>query len=162
MSCDIGFVELHDLNNKVLIELQAVSHECLLNFNLESDFDWQNLSLLALEVETSDMVGQQLDTNPATIVDWQNGAWSNYEDTLGSTQSDVGGTDMSMRLIDDGSDLYAPVVVPPPGIPQPDAPSSGGGSLCCLLLGLMLRGLLGAVFTKQAVKHKKSEPTLAC
>ena len=114
-----------------------------INFNLETDFDWQNLSLLTLEVETSDMVGQQLDTNPATIVDWQNGAWSNYEDTLGSNQSDMGGTDMSMRLIDDGSDLYAPVVAPPPVIPPPDAPSSGGGSMYWLLLGLMLRGFLG-------------------
>jgi murein tripeptide amidase MpaA len=111
----------------------------IVNFNLDSSFDWQTLSLLALEVSTPDMVGQQLDTNPATVVDWQNGAWINYEDTVGNPDSDLGGLDMSMRLLDDGSDLYAPVVVPPPIIPPPDNSTSGGGSLYWLLVLLVVR-----------------------
>jgi hypothetical protein len=45
-----------------------------------------------LEVVTSDMVGLSLDADPATPVDWQDGAWSEWEDASG-TDGDVGGAD---------------------------------------------------------------------
>jgi hypothetical protein len=93
---------------------QYKSDTFALNFNLPTTFDWQALSLLALEVITTDMVGQALDTNPATIIDWQGGAWSVYEYSVGNLETDTGGIDVSMRLIDDGSDLYT--AAPPPTV----------------------------------------------
>lgn len=110
---------------------------------LPSGFDWATHSLLALSVATTDMVGQSLDTNPATIVDWQTGAWLNYEDTGGATTTDAGGVSVALRLIDDGSDLY-PTANPTP-TPTPNPPSSGGsgGGGSLLWLGILL--VLGLV-----------------
>ncbi|NMP31731.1 zinc carboxypeptidase [Thalassotalea sp. M1531] len=112
---------------------------------MPSDFDWSTSQLLSLKVNVVDMVGQQLDTNPATVVDWQNGHWINLEDTAGESTSDLGGVDQSMRLIDDGRQLYAPI--DPGPAPEPEPPtengggSSGGGSLFWLL-GLLAVGLI--------------------
>ena len=126
---------------------QYKSDTFAVNFNLAPSFDWQALTLLALEVATTDMVGQALDSNPATIIDWQNGAWSAYEDSVGNFETDTGGIDVSMRLIDDGSNLYTPATPPPISNPSPnpvvsDNGSSGGGisgSLIGLLLLLLTR-----------------------
>lgn len=109
---------------------------------MPSDFDWAATTLLSLNVVTTDMTGQQLDTNPSTLVSWQNGGWINYEDVNGSVTSMVGGTDKSMRLIDDGSDLYEVVSIPNP-TPAPKAKSSSGGagfSLLVLLTMITIRG----------------------
>ena len=94
------------------------------NFSLQSSFDWHDTSLLALSIQTTDMTGQALDTNPATVTDWQSGHWTNYEDSHGEL-TDTGGTDKSMRLIDDGSDLYPddtpnPVEPVEPETPEPE------------------------------------------
>ncbi|HZP12882.1 MAG TPA: M14 family zinc carboxypeptidase [Nevskiaceae bacterium] len=61
---------------------------------------------LSLAVTASDFSGNALDANPATPVDWSDGAWSGYEDAT-CASGDVGGTDRSARLIDDGSPLCA-------------------------------------------------------
>lgn len=106
-------------------------------FTLPTGFDWDTHSRLAFSVATTDMVGQSLDTNPATIVDWQSGAWSNYEDTIGGTTTDVGGVSVALRLIDDGSDLYQPANPSPNPTPNPQPPSSGGGG-SLLWLGILL------------------------
>lgn len=126
-------------------------------FTLPESFDWQQLSRLAVEVTTTDFAGQALDANPATVVDWSGGSWRDYEDTQGNADSDEGGTDQSMRLIDDGSPLFAPAAPPPAPAPAPVAPaptdsggSGGGGALSPWLL-LML----GLVLT--FVGYKKSE-----
>ena len=111
---------------------------------LPDTLDWTLLARMALTVETVDMVNQSLDANPATVVDWENGRWQNYENSGGSLL-DTGGIDRSFRLLDDGSELFGslppvvqpPVVEPPPSI---DNSSSGGGSLglwTILLLGLL-------------------------
>lgn len=124
------------------------------NFTLPADFNWQTTSLLSLQVDATDMTGQKLDTNPATISDWQQGHWINYENVDGQ-DNDQGGLDKSMRLIDDGSDLYASPTPTPPPAPTPPAPTptpppapapapennSGGGSI--FWLGLYLFALLG-------------------
>jgi hypothetical protein len=125
-----------------------------LNFNLDTSFDWQALSLLAIELETSDMVGQQLDTNPATIIDWQNGAWLNYEDSEGNITTDAGGTDVSMRLIDDGSELYPPDVPDP--TPTPTPPVSEGGSSGGSVNGLLLVILLIFIAKKRRIEDSPS------
>lgn len=120
-------------------------------FRLTEDFDWSQISLLALEVDTQDFTGQELDTNPGSIIDWQNGAWTNYEDTQGNVNTDKGGVDLSMRWIDDGSDLFItspdvtdPPAPPPISVPNPPVSSSGGGGtsdwlFMSLLLTILLR-----------------------
>lgn len=126
------------------------------SFTLPAGFDWNAHSRLALSIETTDMVGQKLDTNPATIVDWQTGAWTNYEDVLGNPDSDNGGASVALRLIDDGSDLYQPSNPPTPPTPTPPTPtppaptpgnSGGGGSIFWLLL-LIIGGCSGRLITK--------------
>ncbi|NMH59098.1 M14 family zinc carboxypeptidase [Alteromonas ponticola] len=113
---------------------------------LTSDFDWAELTYLALEVETNDFTGYKLDTNPATLADWGAGAWVNYEDTDGQTDTDSGGIDRSMRLIDDGSELYSaptpePAPEPSPPPPPPPAGDSGSGGSPLLLEIFILLGL---------------------
>lgn len=112
-------------------------------FSLPDTFVWQELTLLALQLDTTDMTGQGVDTNPATIVDWQDGAWTFYEDTQGLLTTDAGGIDRSFRLIDDGSDLYSNDQPEPPSptpspVPQPPSDSGGGGSIGSLLILLAL------------------------
>src|SRR5690606_8671165 len=57
-------------------------------------FSWTPLSSgsVKLEVVTTDMAGLGLDADPATPVDWQDGAWSEWEDAAGS-DGDTGGAD---------------------------------------------------------------------
>ncbi len=50
-----------------------------------------------LSVDTFDMTGHRLDANPATVVDFQQGAWVGYEATLPTTL-DVGGPDRTLSL----------------------------------------------------------------
>ena len=116
------------------------------DFTLPEDLNWQQTTLFALNIETVDMAGQNLDSNPATISDWQSGHWENYEDDNGNN-NDQGGTDKSMRLINDGSDLYAddddggetPTTPTTPTTPAPDSgSSSSGGSLFWLLIFAVL------------------------
>ncbi|TDF41353.1 hypothetical protein EYS14_00370 [Alteromonadaceae bacterium M269] len=115
----------------------------VLPFTLPSDFDFSAHELLALRVDSVDMVGQALDANPGTISDWQNGTWLRHENTEG-IEDDSGGIDQSMRIIDDGSDLFSSTEPPPPPPPAPNPPaptpaeSSGGGSLSLWGLGLLL------------------------
>jgi len=109
-------------------------------FTLPSDFSWSATSLLALSVDTTDMVQQSLDANPETPIFWQSGAWQNYEDTQGALL-DAGGIDNSMRLIDDGSALFEasdPPPPPPPPEPPVEQPSSSSGGSFGFLLSLLL------------------------
>lgn len=108
------------------------------NFSFPESFSWNDATRLALSVDTVDMTGQSLDTNPATIADWLSGHWANYENSAGETV-DLGGIDKSMRLIDDGSDLYAdeddggstpttPTTPTTPSTPTAESSGSSGGS----------------------------------
>ncbi|PCH96522.1 MAG: hypothetical protein COB83_05630 [Gammaproteobacteria bacterium] len=75
------------------------------------------------------MTGQALDTNPATITDWQSGHWTNYEDTQVEL-TDSGGIDKSMRLIDDNSLVYPD----DNSNPSPPATTSKSGGVSWTLL----------------------------
>lgn len=93
-------------------------------------------------VNLTDLASLQLDGNPATPVDWVNGAWRNYEDvTLTDTFS--GGPDCTLRLwIGEGdrgthnlrcNARIAAEAAPPPPPPTPTptptpTPRSGGGA----------------------------------
>ncbi|MDC0603553.1 M14 family zinc carboxypeptidase, partial [Aliiglaciecola sp.] len=112
-------------------------------FSLPQNFVWDQHSLLAIAVETADFSGQNVDSDSATIVDWQNGAWTMYEDNDGRVNNDIGGTSKSTRLINDGSDLFAPInppapPTPAPPVPTPETNSGGGGPLSILGLALAI------------------------
>lgn len=112
-------------------------------FQLDDNFDWQTTSLLSVRVDTTDIVGQKLDTDPSTVIDWQTGAWTNYEDTMGNSNTDSGGIDNSFRLIDDGSPLYESQPSNPT-TPEPDMNNaSGSGGTLGIMLGMLI--LLGLV-----------------
>lgn len=107
--------------------------------SLPEGFDWAGTQLLAIETTTTDMVGQALDTNPATIADWQGGSWQGYENSQGDF-TDLGGVDKSLRLINDGSDLYPEPASEPTPTPEPTNTSKkkSGGSFGWGLLILFL------------------------
>lgn len=77
-----------------------------------------NMSLLNSSTEmvftlgTSNMTGQQLDTDPSTPVGWANGGWSDYEDSNGFA-GDSGGIDTNFRLAMTNSVLPDPFTVEP-------------------------------------------------
>ncbi|TQV85331.1 zinc carboxypeptidase [Aliikangiella coralliicola] len=73
-------------------------------------------TLQQLAITVTDLAGQSVDANPATVATWQNGSWVNYESSDGSI-GDIGGVDRSIRLVNDGSPLFT----------DPAAPPSGGG-----------------------------------
>ncbi len=70
---------------------------------------------VGLAVGAEDFAGQALDANPRTIGNWD-GGWTGYEDSQGNDDTDSGGVDVTMRIVDDGSPL-----------PGQSAGSSGGG-----------------------------------
>jgi hypothetical protein len=63
--------------------------------------DTNNLGLVNGQVEaklkfrTSDMTAMRTDANPATVADWSDGSWLNYENESG-VQTDSGGYDMNI------------------------------------------------------------------
>lgn len=89
----------------------------LFEFSLTQDSSALGAQLQQLAISTTDLAGQSLDSDPATVIDWNNGAWSNYESTNG-TNADIGGVDRTIRLIDDGS----------PAFTNPATANDGGGS----------------------------------
>lgn len=57
-----------------------------------------------LVINTADFTGQLLDTDPATAVDWINGAWSGYQNSQGQT-GDFGGSDTTLSVLTTTRDL---------------------------------------------------------
>ena len=68
-----------------------------------------------LQVAVRDMAGRAVDSNPATIADWNDGHWLRFEDESGQS-GDAGGEDRNTKLT---------IVSNPDTTP---APSNGGGS----------------------------------
>lgn len=126
-------------------------------FSLPGDFDWSAHTLLALSTATNDFTGQNLDADTSTVADWRNGSWSDYEDSNGNNNNDQGGTNKAFRLIDDGSDLFAPSAPAPAPTPTPTpsptpSSSSGGGALSIGMLMLLIVIARRRLFT---FGHKK-------
>lgn len=65
-----------------------------------------NTGEIRVEVDVQDLAGRNLDSQPATPVDWVAGAWSNLEDASGAT-GDIGGADSG------GVSFSASSTVPP-------------------------------------------------
>lgn len=122
------------------------------DFEFPEALDWSAVTLLALQIDTVDMTGFKLDADPATIAEWRNGAWRDFENINGD-ESATGGESVAMRLVDDGSALFpepeppAPPPPPPPTNPEPTPPtdnSSGGGSVFWLIILAGLGWLRGS------------------
>lgn len=110
-----------------------------LDFTLPANLPLTDARRLNLRVDVQDLSGQALDANPATRVDW-NAGWSGYEDGNGRADTDTGGPDRSLRIVDDGS--------PTPG---DDGGGSGGGAFGALGLFVALlwrRGICRSAFRR--------------
>jgi len=57
-----------------------------------------------LVINTSDFTGLLLDADPATVADWADGAWTNYENSQG-TAGDFGGSDATLSVLTTTRDL---------------------------------------------------------
>jgi hypothetical protein len=67
-----------------------------------------------IEISAFDMTGQRTDANPATVAHWQGGAWSGYENSNGTDQTDSGGIDKTLS-IPLSSAAHTPLFVVEPG-----------------------------------------------
>ncbi|MDH3646177.1 MAG: M14 family zinc carboxypeptidase [Gammaproteobacteria bacterium] len=103
---------------------------------------------VALQIELTDIAEMALDADPSTPVDWQNGHWTGYEDSM-LAGGDTGGADCTfiVFLADDANATAPPKVAecqagaPPPLPPPPPPPQpagGGGGGSGLWLLPLML------------------------
>ena len=63
-------------------------------FSLPADTAAQTL---VLDLFTTDMVGEALDANPATVLDWSDGHWIRYENN-GTVETDSGGHDLTLTV----------------------------------------------------------------
>ena len=85
--------------------------------------DETNLSVLTasseatLTLETRDMTGTRLDSNPATVPNWENGVWKKYENANG-TEVDTGGADSTISF------EMTNEVLPPPFLLEPGITSA--------------------------------------
>ena len=114
------------------------------DFSIAADLDISGAVPAVLAIGNLDFAVAALDANPATAVDWSNGAWINYEDQFG-VAGDIGGVDCTLQVFvapnstdpaPAESAVCAAAVVPPPSPPPP--PSGGGGGSLGWLLGLLL------------------------
>ncbi len=111
------------------------------DFNIPASTDLASATLIQLKFNNQDLAMQRQDASPATVVDWENGHWSNYESNDG-TLADAGGIDRVVRIVDDGSPGFqAPGTVAPPVTPSSGSSGGGGGGalLWCLPLVFAIR-----------------------
>ncbi|MGD9022050.1 MAG: M14 family zinc carboxypeptidase, partial [Lysobacterales bacterium] len=78
-----------------------------LNLGLVGDVSDSTLKVLTL-----DMARMRLDANPASVVDWANGAWTGYENASGF-ESDSGGDDTTISLQVSSQPVEPPFVLEP-------------------------------------------------
>ena len=117
------------------------------DFSLPSNLGVTAATPAVLFLNPVDLAQMALDGDPASAVDWGNGAWLRYEDTLG-VDGDVGGADCSFKpFIAPQAGAAPPATLAdcraaaPPPPPPPPPPNRGGGGegsgLFLLLLGLL-------------------------
>ncbi|AOE49436.1 M14 family zinc carboxypeptidase [Kangiella sediminilitoris] len=92
---------------------------------------------ISISIDVQDFAGLSLDANPSTPVDWNNGAWTGYENGSGQL-GDTGGDDSSyqIKVSNQGLTLSAP------------QSSGGGGSLGWLLLLILSAATLNRCFRR--------------
>jgi hypothetical protein len=87
---------------------------------------------LKINIAVQDLAGLSLDANPTTVVDWNRGAWTNYENSNGQA-GDSGGTDSSYSLKVSNQNLT---------LSEPQSSGGGGALHWFLLLMLSAFGLV--------------------
>lgn len=84
----------------------------VVDFNLDDSINVSETAELTWKIITTDMIGQNLDANPATVVTWAGGQWQNYEDSNGNS-SIVGGFDTTITMtVSDEHNLNYPELPP--------------------------------------------------
>lgn len=125
------------------------------NFRLPDTISVTAATPAVLFLGQQDLAQMALDGDPASAVDWGNGAWLRYENAEG-VDGDVGGADCSFRpFIAPDADAAPPAaeedcreaVTPPP--PPPPPPNRGGGGDSSGLLFLLISFLLLAGRTQR-------------
>jgi hypothetical protein len=69
----------------------------VVDFNIDSSISASDDAELFWKIITTDMVGQNIDGNPATVTTWSGGQWINYEDSSGNPSIN-GGFDTSIAM----------------------------------------------------------------
>jgi zinc carboxypeptidase len=98
-----------------------------------------------LFVNVVDLAQMALDGDPSSAIDWGDGAWLRYENTIG-TQGDIGGSDCSFKpfvapqagAAPPPADADCRAAAPPPPPPPPPPRGGGGGDGSGLLLLLLV------------------------
>ena len=67
------------------------------DFSLDSAINAADDSTLTWKIITTDMIGQSIDANPATVITWEGGQWINYEDS-NNNPSINGGFDQTIQV----------------------------------------------------------------
>lgn len=124
---------------------QYIFDSANIDFTIPADLSIDGSEPAVLSLSFADMSDFQIDANPATPVDWQNGGWSGYENEHG-VAADSGGADCQIHpfVATDSTatppfgniDCRQATPTPPPPAPMP---RGGGGNalwLCLLLLSL--------------------------
>jgi len=130
---------------------QYIFDAASIDFSIPAGLSVNGSEPAVLSLSFSDMSDFQIDANPATRVDWQNGGWSGYENENGIA-TDRGGIDCQINpFVAMDPEATAPVgdvdcrsaMPAPPPPPRPQTSSGGGGSAfwLCLLLLPALRNL---------------------
>ncbi len=121
------------------------------DFTLPDTLNVSTATPAVLFLNPVDLAQMALDGDPASAVDWGNGAWLRYENTMG-VAGDVGGADCSFKPFVAAQAGAAPPAMeadclsaaPPPPPPPPPPPQHGGGGGEGSGLLLLLAGLLTA------------------
>ncbi len=82
----------------------------VVDFNIDSSINAADDADLTWKINTTDMIGQTIDANPATVVTWAGGQWINYEDSNGNPSINGGfDTTISMTVSNQGDFNYPDV-----------------------------------------------------
>jgi hypothetical protein len=117
------------------------------DFTLPQTIDVAAAATAVLFLNLQDLAQMALDADPASAVDWGDGHWLGYQNSLG-TDGDIGGGDCSFRpfvaaaagAAPPADDATCGAALPPPPPPPPPARGGGGGgtALLMMLVGLLL------------------------
>ncbi len=101
----------------------------VVDFSVNPEFNDADEIALTWQITTTDMVGQNTDANPATVVTWANGQWQNYEDSNGnaSINGGIDGT-ISVQISKQANNINTPVL-PPTALYYDPARSGEGFSI---------------------------------
>jgi hypothetical protein len=69
----------------------------VVDFNIDAAVSAADDAELTWKIITTDMVGQSIDANPATVITWSGGQWINYEDSNGNPSIN-GGFDETISI----------------------------------------------------------------